>query len=481
MVPRENPCHIDRNAPHTIDDKPDRMQISFDPQVLDQVFGRFLQALESSERAPRSEHRRHQDGLLRPLVRHAASTVPFYRDRLACLFGDDGQIDLSRWNEVPIVTRTEAPVHQEEMQSLSLPERFGPVSQISTSGSTGKPLRVSSNALNKVAANAALARTARWWGLDTTRALAAIVIHVHDDGTRYPEGRDGHGWCFDHQDSDFHELDMFTPVEQQIEWLLRKKPRYLSTQPSNATDLAHAVSPEQARDLGLKAVLAYSETVLPRVRELVAERFGAPLIAIYSCQEVGYIATQCPATSHYHIAAENVLVELLHDDGTPVAPGEAGQVVVTGFYNYAMPFIRYAIGDVATAGPEYCSCGLTLPVLAQVEGRTRHAFVFEDGARVWPRPITFDPSPYVGSRQYQMVQIDRRRIELRYVPDGTGRAPDLAGLGAYVREKIHPSANVVLVPMPAIPKGPGGKFTPFVSMVDPDRPGQPATAAIERT
>jgi hypothetical protein len=64
-----------------------------------------------------------------------------------------------------------------------------------------------------------------------------------------------------------------------------------------------------------------------------------------------------------------------------------------------------------------------------------------------------------------MVQLDHQRIEFRYVPDGTDRAPDLAGLDAYARRRIHPSAEVILVPLQAIPRGPGGKLESFVSMV----------------
>jgi hypothetical protein len=64
-----------------------------------------------------------------------------------------------------------------------------------------------------------------------------------------------------------------------------------------------------------------------------------------------------------------------------------------------------------------------------------------------------------------MVQLDRRRIEFRYVPDDTDRAPDVAGADAYIRKKFHPSAEVALVPLKMIPRGPGGKLESFVSMV----------------
>ena len=201
--------------------------------------------------------------------------------------------------------------------------------------------------------------------------------------------------------------------------------------------------------------------------KLLPNAWAPRLVAIYSCEEIGFIATQCPATPCYHVVAETTLVEILRDDGTQAAPGETGQVVLTGFYNYAMPFIRYAIGDVATAGPDFCTCGRSLPVIAHVDGRTRHAFVFRDGTRIWPRLWNLrELSDFVLFREFQMVQLDHERIEFRYVPDGTGHAPDHAGLDAYLRKKLHPSTKMTLVAMEKIPRGPGGKYDPFVSMVN---------------
>ena len=77
---------------------------------------------------------------------------------------------------------------------------------------------------------------------------------------------------------------------------------------------------------------------------------------MYSSQEVGYIALQCPENESYHIQAENVLVEILDDDGLPCEPGEVGRVVVTALHNLATPLLRYDIGDYAEVGSP-CSCG----------------------------------------------------------------------------------------------------------------------------
>jgi phenylacetate-CoA ligase len=432
---------------------------------MNPVFDRYLRVLQQTEWAQPQQLIQYQGGLLTGLIRHAHDSVPFYRDRLACLLDSGGNLDLSRWHEVPIVTRSEAALHAAAMRPRQLADIHGGVTEIQTSGSIGAPLAIASNSLVYMASSAAMTRMAHWWGADTSRPLARIRVHKRD-APPYPEGRDGKGWSFANPDASTHDLDLLTPAEQQLEWLSRKKARYLLTAPSNATALAYAATPAQARDLGIELVFAIGETVLPHVREIVAERLGARIAAIYSCEEVGFIATQCPVTDGYHIVAENALVEILRDDGTAAEPGDVGQVVLTGLYNYAMPFIRYAIGDVAIIADGPCPCGRSLPVIAQVMGRTRCAFVFKDGTRVWPRGSdALAIRKFVPHREFQMVQLDHQRIEFRYVPDGSDRAPDLAALDVYIRQRLHPSARVALVPLQAIARGPGGKLESFVSMV----------------
>jgi phenylacetate-CoA ligase len=431
---------------------------------MDELFARYLTALTKIEWVPRHQLIDYQSGLLRRVAHHAYENAPFYRDRLACLVADGGEVDLTRWGEVPITTRAEAVACTSAMRVADLPEMYGTIREIRTSGSTGAPLQIATNSLVWIAANAALTRMARWWGADTSRPLAQVLVN-REDRPCYPQGRDQTGWSDQHPDALVHQLDLMTPAEQQVEWLLRKQAPYWMTSASNALAIAYAATPEQARAFSVELIFCVAETVFPRTREIVAERIGARIAAIYSCEEVGYIATQCPIGAGYHVVAENVLIEILREDGSPAAPGETGQVVLTGFYNYAMPFIRYAIGDVATAGPALCPCGRSLPLIAQVEGRTRYAFVFADGTRVWPRLWQFDIHEFISCREFQLAQVDRQNIEFRYVPDGSAAAPDALGLEAYLRRKLHPSARIALVAMDRIPRGRGGKTEPFVSAV----------------
>lgn len=428
------------------------------------IFDEFLKTLERTERLPLRELAGYQQQLLIRLARHAYASVPFYRDRLGCLFTSDGEVDLSRWNAVPFLTRDDVIAHGRDIRVTDLPADYGEVTETRTSGSTGVPLDIATNSMVFFTALALLTRAARRFGVDTSRPLANIGRFHDEPVAPYPEGAVKKGWSYADPDAPYYQLRLMTPVEQQLEWLARRKAPYLLTQPSGALAIAYAVTPEQGRALGIEVVLLIGETVSEETREVISERLGARVAAIYACREIGHIASECEAAAHYHVAAENALVEIVDDEGRDVAPGSRGRVVVTGLYNYVMPFIRYEIGDVAVAGTGPCSCGRTLPVIERVVGRTRNAFVFRDGTRVWLRATTIRPmNAFVPFRRYQLVQLDHETIEFRYEPDGSGREPNLLALNAYARQAIHPSVKLQIVEVEQLSVGPSGKLEEFIS------------------
>jgi phenylacetate-coenzyme A ligase PaaK-like adenylate-forming protein len=96
--------------------------------------------------------------------------------------------------------------------------------------------------------------------------------------------------------------------------------------------------------------------------------WDVPLTDLYAADEAGCIALQCPDHEHYHVQSESVLVEVLDVEGRACAPGAVGRVVVTTLQNFAMPLVRYDIGDVAEAG-DPCPCGRGLPVLRRIARR----------------------------------------------------------------------------------------------------------------
>jgi phenylacetate-CoA ligase len=73
-------------------------------------------------------------------------------------------------------------------------------------------------------------------------------------------------------------------------------------------------------------------------------------------------------------------MQFVDEEGEEVAPGERGEIVCTSLFNYAMPLIRYAVGDVGKASTETdCPCGRKLPLMKVMEGRKDSVVTLPDG------------------------------------------------------------------------------------------------------
>jgi len=199
-------------------------------------------------------------------------------------------------------------------------------------------------------------------------------------------------------------LPIATDVTSQLRWLQGINPDILLTYPANLEALLTCMDDKGMALPNLREVRTVSGSVTPALRELCQAVLGVPLTDLYSAQEVGVIALQCPNSGLLHVQAEHLLIEVLNEQGQPCRKGEIGQVVVTDLHNFAMPLIRYALHDWAEVGPP-CPCGRGLPTLRRVLGRTRNLAISPAGQAFWPALDTrrfLQAIPQL--RQYQFVQ-----------------------------------------------------------------------------
>jgi len=159
-----------------------------------------------------------------------------------------------------------------------------------------------------------------------------------------------------------------------------------------------------------------------------------------------------------------VLVEILNDENEACAPGEVGRVVVTPLRNFAMPLLRYEIGDYAEMG-EPCACGRGLPVLRRVLGRQRNMIVAPDGQRYWPFFGATGFRQIAPLTQYQFVQTRHDAIEGRLVIERPLTPPEQEALRARIQATLPYPFQIEFVFVTEIARNPGGKYEDFVSLV----------------
>jgi len=217
----------------------------------------------------------------------------------------------------------------------------------------------------------------------------------------------------------------------------------------------------------LKAALTSAETLLDHQRRAIEETFATRVFDQYGQAEMQSFWYECEAGRiHAHSLAG--VTEILRPDGTPAAPGEMGEVVLTGLVNYAMPLVRYRVGDTARFATESCTCGRGMPVIEEIGGRLDD-FVFtrERGFLGRLDPVLKGVRNIVES-QLEQESLDVLRV--RFVPAARFTAEDLQMLENNLRARVGRSIHLEFECTDRIPRSPTGKFRFVISRLDRNVP-----------
>lgn len=426
----------------------------------------LLERLDRSERLTAARIEREQFELLGILLAHANRHVPFYGGRLAAAgFAPELGITREWWWRLPVLTRAEVQANFATLRSLNLPAGVRVAGEVHTSGSTGRPIHVLKTEVEQLLWEALTMRDHRWHRRDYAGTLAAIRwypdgVAVPPDGQRWPDW--GAPVAHVSPSGPSCGLSIAASSAQQARWLGVVQPDYLVAFPSLLPELARECRQQDIALTNLKHVRTVSECVDAATRALCRETWGVPVHDIYSAQETGYIALQCPDSDNYHVQAESAYVEILNASDEPCGAGEIGRVVVTPLYNFAMPLLRYAIGDYAEAGGA-CPCGRGLPVLRRILGRTRNMLTLPDGSKLWPRLSELRYGEILPVEQFQLVQKSLSLLELRLVAPRRATAEEESRLRDAIVGRIgHPFEVQFSYPQ-RIARGATGKFEDFRS------------------
>lgn len=395
---------------------------------------------------------------LMALLDEAQRRIPHWRERLAAAGHDPQHGD-------PFETLARlAPLQRADVQSNVLalrhpapPPEHGPPAEGRTSGSTGEPVRFLHTGLTQHFWRALTLREHLWQRRDFSAKLAAIRSNVEDGRAgNWGAATDGlipTGPCV--------MLNIRADVDRQLDWLRQEDPAYLITHPSNLLALAERALDRGVRLPGLRQLRTFGEVLTPRTIARSREAWNVGIADVYSSEECGAIAFQCPA-GRYHVQAENLVVEIVDDQGRPCAAGSIGRLLVTALHNFAQPLIRYALGDYAAYGAP-CPCGRGLPVLERILGRQRNMLRLPDGTSHWP---SFPEDRWTGIAPIRQLQAVQRRLDevvLRVVAGRPLTGAERERLAAVFRETLRFPHAIGIEEVDAIPRRPNAKFEDFVS------------------
>ena len=430
------------------------------PHYNGKAFTEAYNEIAGSQWYTSAELEQLQLGKLRAVVKHAYENVPHYREAFDEMGMKPEDIrELEDIRHVPIVTKDQIQQTPERFCARNMQE-YEPWA-FETGGSTGTPLRFYTDGVSTFMESVFVWRFRGWAGYEPADRQAVMRYR-----TDFPPCEDAQAPALRVRNvlylSAFHVRE--ANLDDYVARLRKFKPRGIYGFPSTLYVVARHMLREKLPPIpSLGSITVASETLLPRFRAAIEEAFGAKVYNWYGSNECVVTAGECPE-GRLHINAEYGLMEVVDARGSPVEPGAPGLVVGTAFNKFAMPFIRYRLGDRVILSADGCPCGRGLPVLESLEGRLDDLIVTKAGRFVGRLDEAFHAS--FGIEMTQIVQREQGRITVRFVRGRSYADDDLKKLDVELRKRLGADMEIEYTPVHEIPRVGRGKYRCVISELD---------------
>jgi phenylacetate-CoA ligase len=262
------------------------------------------------------------------------------------------------------------------------------------------------------------------------------------------------------------QIEVSQRIDDQIEPLRLARPDVLRGLPESLRVIAEAVRERGINGIRPRMILTGGGVLTEETRQVLQEVFGSPVIDLYSCWEFGNIAWECGHHAGYHINADGLIVEAMKE-GRRALPGEQGELLITALNGYAMPLIRYRIGDMGVLSDRRCPCGRGLPLLERIEGRTDDLIRLVDGRIVSPLTISSTLRFIPGIAQFKMIQEGKDAFQILLVR-GKGFSPQtVETAGEELKKLLGDGVLLDIQLVDQILPDPSGKIRAVISKVQP--------------
>lgn len=234
------------------------------------------------------------------------------------------------------------------------------------------------------------------------------------------------------------------------------KPAEIFAYPSSIYAIAEYIVKHSLAPLSLKLIMTTAENLLPHQKAIIKKAFHAPVVNQYGCTEMAFFCSEfSDGLMKFH--PEHGITEVRHSSGTISTEG-SGELIATGFINWSMPVIRYAVGDqVLLTGRD--SQGKQ--ILGDVAGRTDDVIYTLDGTPIGRLDPIFKGGN--GIKCAQIVQSESGSVNLRLVPDEFYTDQHGDALKHELIKRLGNELDISITLLETIEKEKNGKFKPVIS------------------
>jgi phenylacetate-CoA ligase len=272
----------------------------------------------------------------------------------------------------------------------------------------------------------------------------------------------GRWMLFSSYDINYHNIASY------VQKLKAYKPKFIQAYPSALSLLAKNLKENDVDNLPkIKAILCGSENLFPVQRKYLEDTFNTRVYSWYGHTEKVVLAGECEVSDHYHIFPEYGITELIDEAGNTIKEG-TGEIVGTGFNNYAMPLIRYKTADIGTLSNKKCKCGREYPLLERVDGRSQDIIITKDNSKITLTALIFGQhfNAFSNIKEFQLIQEKKGELIFNIIKANEFTNDDENEISDKIKNISHDQIDVLFNYVDFIPKTERGKHKFLIQVLE---------------
>lgn len=453
--------NISLNSPYWLQELAGNFYLCY-INLLDLINPRQLKLrkfLTASQWSSRVELEQYQTKKLKQLLKHIYNNVPYYQEVFEKINLTPYDFEtLSDLRKLPVLSKEDVINNFDKLISRNSNKKH--MKLVTTSGSTGKPMQLYRDKRDEPI-HYAFSR----------RALSSINVNGID--------RKIYIWILPFIENGIKEVYFYEPhlkrlilspffqgLDQYVKFIKQFKPSIICGSPSLLYHLACHMQENYINDIRFKGAISYFENLFDYQRELIERQFRCNVYSYYISQERVISAFECLNQNGMHIDMERGIVEIVGENGEVLPEGCSGRIVVTGLYNFVMPFVRYDTGDIGSISEVPCSCSRGLPVLKSIDGRACEVIKYKD-KYINSSALSIIVSQFKNIKECQFVQENENELIINIVKRNNFSESDAKEVTRHLQRLINGGLDMKINFVESIPRTKMGKFPFVISKLKP--------------
>lgn len=323
----------------------------------------YLRKFMKTQWLPESDLKKEKERYFESLLKHAVSSVDFYKKNYKKLGINIQEVNLANIDKLPFITKTQIKKNYSHFFSANFPlpstKRF-----FESSGTTGETMTTFFDDRAYDIVNALYFRSLMAAKYNPRKELVMLYHkkYLQKNHTALGLMRK-------------KIIPVHLNFQQQVLLLKKYNPEYLHYFSSVLWGLTKKMKAE-GLEMNVKSTITTGDILTGHMRKLIENVLNTEVFDHYASAEFGRIAFECEY-HNYHLTNDALIVETMRNGETVF--GEKGNIVITSLFNYLMPFIRYDIGDIGQIEKDGCECGRKLPLLKKIYGRSKKLIILNSG------------------------------------------------------------------------------------------------------